>query len=626
MRRFHFLLALLALGCSRKQTGSSVPDAAAPLVATAATVALVVDPADGSSGPLAWASWNGTRVLLLADEDDRSLRTLDASSLALLGRRELSGAPSAIHVAAGRVFVALRDVDQVVELTARADEVGAFDIARSLRTGSEPVALATAAEELLVVTAFGHSLERFVLHGAAVAPLRVTTLAREPRSLVVLADGTVAVGHASVGPLSLVRGDQVDTMDLDEHDVCLSDASTEQVCIDQSTLLASQHVALAAFEDRIVSAGSLSLVVEDGLAEAQSSYGTRVKGVDSTVLLSLDLLDPSKKSADASLPQPSEAQAAAKRGWGDATGGVGGREHGLCSLPRAVVVDAPRSEILVACLGSDRVTRFTLKKGKKGWLVADAPRPTLTVAGGPTALARHEASVVVFAREARTLTSFAFDAKNQPIPGASVTVPIAKPLDAIWQHGRALFHSSQRSISAHGLSCAHCHPDGRDDDIVWATPRGKRRSLTLAGVGSSGLGWDAQSKTFAAHLQATLARIGGAGLGRADSSALESYVTSLRVPHLPSAADVPPAFVKAGCAPCHERANGFSDGKMHDLGKRVHQRTPRLIGLGGRRSFFHDGRYPSLAALVNDEAAAMGQAGALGDAERAELLTFLQSL
>lgn len=62
------------------------------------------------------------------------------------------------------------------------------------------------------------------------------------------------------------------------------------------------------------------------------------------------------------------------------------------------------------------------------------------------------------------------------------------------------------------------------------------------------------------------------------------------------------------------------------LAKDLNMRTPRLYALGGRRTYFHDGRYPSLDALLDDRSISTGETAALSPDERKALVGFLESL
>ena len=48
--------------------------------------------------------------------------------------------------------------------------------------------------------------------------------------------------------------------------------------------------------------------------------------------------------------------------------------------------------------------------------------------------------------------------------------------------GRSLFYAAtDRRIAAWGLSCAGCHPDGRDDGLTWFLRQGPRQTPSLSG-------------------------------------------------------------------------------------------------------------------------------------------------
>ena len=120
-----------------------------------------------------------------------------------------------------------------------------------------------------------------------------------------------------------------------------------------------------------------------------------------------------------------------------------------------------------------------------------APRRHWLVGAGPTGIAvdpeHHRAWV--FSQFDRTLSSFDIgdnelaDDKGRPAPVEKTALAaLREPLPAEVATGRMLFHASgDPRISADGRACASCHPDGRDDGLVWATPEGPRRSILLAG-------------------------------------------------------------------------------------------------------------------------------------------------
>src|SRR6185369_17408786 len=95
-----------------------------------------------------------------------------------------------------------------------------------------------------------------------------------------------------------------------------------------------------------------------------------------------------------------------------------------------------------------------------------------------------------------------------------------------------------------GRACATCHPDGRDDGLLWTRPDGARQTPTLAGRldGTAPYGWFGESPTVAQHLEKTFQRLGGTGFkgpaARADLEALLAYVAQIPPPPAAQAGDL----------------------------------------------------------------------------------------
>src|SRR5262249_25280327 len=121
---------------------------------------------------------------------------------------------------------------------------------------------------------------------------------------------------------------------------------------------------------------------------------------------------------------------------------------------------------------------------------ASLVRDRWIVPSGPTGLAydRRKERFVIWSQFDHVLTivhpggSSRFDAVS-PWPAREPT-----PFEV----GRKIFHAiGDVRISLDGRACASCHPDGRDDGLVWATPEGLRQTPTLAGRldGAAPFGW-----------------------------------------------------------------------------------------------------------------------------------------
>jgi cytochrome c peroxidase len=138
-------------------------------------------------------------------------------------------------------------------------------------------------------------------------------------------------------------------------------------------------------------------------------------------------------------------------------------------------------------------------------------------------------------------------------------------------------------------------------------------------------------------------RLGGQGLPADDLKALASYLREgLRAPeHVASSSAEQPLVArgrevftsdKTGCNTCHALGNGTSDRAVHDIGSRAKDesraqfRTPPLGMLEATAPYFHDGRYATLEALLDDNLDRMGQTSHLSPDDRAALLAFLRTL
>jgi cytochrome c peroxidase len=87
-----------------------------------------------------------------------------------------------------------------------------------------------------------------------------------------------------------------------------------------------------------------------------------------------------------------------------------------------------------------------------------------------------------------------------------------------------------------------------------------------------------------------------------------------------------------GCSGCHSTELGTSDRRLHDIASRAKTdsgtsfRTPPLLFVADTAPYFHDGRYPSLEALLDDNLDRMGNTSQLSPEDRAALLTYLRTL
>ncbi|WP_437812633.1 cytochrome C peroxidase [Sorangium sp. So ce1078] len=306
---------------------------------------------------------------------------------------------------------------------------------------------------------------------------------------------------------------------------------------------------------------------------------------------------------------------------------------------------------------------------------------------GPTAIAVDGARgrAVVFTRfdgeltilpAARHPTSAVIQPPSKELSGELpvVVLPRASRLDEQRAEGQRLFHAAGgRRIAFDGRACASCHPDGRDDALTWSTPEGPRQTPMLMGRldGTAPYGWQGDKKDLEGHFARTLSRLGGAGLTADERDAIFAYLRAMEPPG--DAADLmveeraalvalPPAGAadagalgagaaetgdraalaargealfharETGCSSCHVGDELTTDGARHDVRSATRFEavrafeTPSLRFIGRSAPYYHDGRYPTLRALLDGVDGTMGHTAHLSAEDRRALIAYLESL
>ncbi len=210
---------------------------------------------------------------------------------------------------------------------------------------------------------------------------------------------------------------------------------------------------------------------------------------------------------------------------------------------------------------------------------------------------------------------------------------------------RFFFDATNPHVTPAGVvACASCHPGGADDGLVWFehTPSislRRRRTKNLANAKSSmaPFHWDGEFTTMSALSESTMTSLmGGDGL-LVDVSNVQAFVDEIVKPAVLPASDAAAVtrgagvFQSFGCATCHAGTD-FTDRQIHAVlvpeslatdDAFAGADTPGLRGVFLAAPYFHDGRAPDLDAVLHS---AMGNADALSDADRADLIAFLRSL
>jgi DNA-binding beta-propeller fold protein YncE/mono/diheme cytochrome c family protein len=623
----------------------------------------------GTSSTLALARVSGKRVAYVADEDAKAILTVDLETKAELAQTQLGGAPGQVYVTSdGRVLVTLRDRAELVVLSAsRADAPLAK--ACSVTTPVEPLAIATTPDEgaVLVTSGWGRKLAAF--DGETLSPRFETALPREPRSVVVSDDGKTAfVSHAVGSIVSVVdlssaaheaksismRGFQPGEQKQLEQRRKLAREREKTDPAGAKAILASLELTAARFGNGRPTCQGFALaksaaaapgrifapqvVVDPGDPDRRpDGYGDENQHTETPSVAVLD--EGTREVLAASVTVGREMQML-KRGRDQRD------PRPECLLPRAAAVDPGSKSLLVTCYGIDAVVAYDAESANP----LTSERRRWTVGAGPSGIVvdSEKRRAVVWSQFDRTLSTFPIggtelvdDKAAPPLVVRAAMSPLKEKLPADYALGRILFHAAgDARIANDGRACASCHPDGRDDAITWATPEGPRRSIMLAGRASNTApySWNGNESSLHNHLGNTFDRLSGKGLRSIELDALVAYLASMPAPPQPPQDPTKVergkaifASSEAGCAGCHSGPT-FTDGKNHDVGSKHKAdraaafNTPSLHLVGGTGPYFHDGRYATLAELLEKSDGKMGRTKHLSKPDLEALEAYLRTL
>jgi mono/diheme cytochrome c family protein len=677
------LFLVISTGCSRQKAPPApapppIDVMPTPVVHEHVPLGRLADAREGST--IALAKLGARTVAYVADEDDSSIRAVDlttenegsarsAGEVKELSVTPLVGRPAQVLVGKdGRLFVAIRDEQVVVVLAATKDETAPLDEVAQIATAVEPVALAMTPDDatLLVTSGWGHALEGFAL--ASLARSFAVDLAREPRAVVASSDGKTAfVSHAGAGHVSVIdladhsvkpidvgmsgwdetrrgRGGMMIDFALD-GDVAGDVAGEEpkppvfrcgfgmmRHVVHFPARVARQGYALAKMRDEKserIFAPHMEVATGDALVTS-SGYGGGGSSETMnlpTEMFDIDVLDGAKRT----------------RATGAASSvGVNLRIGAdACRLPRAALVDEERHALYVSCLGVDKVIEYDASSKTP----TGAMRRKIDVPAGPTGLALEPEAhrAVVWSAFDRVVSTIALGEKDSA-PVAKIQLAAARaPLSEDVSAGRRLFHKAgEARIAKDGRACASCHPDGRDDGLVWSTPNGPRQTILLAGRVGRGapFGWLGEHTTLKEHIKITMKNLKGTGVAESEYDSIVSYIGAMKAPPRAKAARLSAVEEHGselfhgsvlGCSSCHADKTGFTDLDVHEVGSATVADTrrqflaPSLRFVGGSAPYFHDGRYASLDELLRKNER-MGDTKSLSEGDRAALEAYLRTL
>jgi len=634
-------VAILVDGCahttarvataSRSTGPPQATRAEAPPAAPPARAAPVRSPGVGSAVVLARV---GTReIAYIADADDRDIVVADAETLQEISTLDVGSAPAQLLLTKqGRLFATLRDRGEVAAIEGTGVDDDALRVVATASAACEPLAIATPPDEasLVVASGWGHTLASYDV--TTLTRQWARDLDREPRAVLVSDDGKRAVVSYAVGSnldvIDLATRETIRRVSLMGSQFGVDRGEIPSRPGDELPTYAGQAFAIAR---GLTPAGRVFVPhtrMRPGRVEEPfgppGSVGYGSTDVGPTETFNVAVLD---ESTGTPLP--------------DSVSTDGGLN---CVLPRAAAA-TDEGELLVACLGTSEVVALDG--------AAANPHQAVTqrwhVPAGPMGIAMDDTlpRALVWSQFDHALTWLLAHDRSHVVV-ASNALPRKAPFSAAFARGRVLFHLSDERISADGRTCASCHPDGRDDGLVWSTPDGPRNPPMLSGrlASTKPYGWLGRAPDVAAHLKQTFSRLGAksgkAGLGDDDKRALMAYLDEMKPPPVEPRAGTNQTLVAEGqrifqskdaaCADCHGFDGVTPDAMRHNVLSWAHGDaigifdTPSLRFVGGTAPYFHDGRYATLRALLTHTRGIMGQHKPLSDAELDALDAYVKTL
>jgi mono/diheme cytochrome c family protein len=672
LRSLSAVIAVSTLAAAAAACGGAAPAPVAPVAkAPPAGCGRVLD-ASRSPVPLgltrqgstvALAKLGGQTLAYIADEDDSAVHVVDVDTQKDIAKTTLPGKPGQLmFLADGRLVVAIRDQAQLAVLEPGADATKPMDARCAVGTDAEPVGVAISPDDsTIVVTAgWGKSLASYDAKSSTMARQWDVALPREPRGVVVSDDGTRAfVAQAVGGQLSVVDLKMRQVIPTPTHFT----EDNLKAAIKSGTLGDNaQNVRFNAFGGN----GKGSSCQGFALAKT-GNPGGRVLIPQAEV----DPGDPNENPSGYGSSRQDQAEvgdiAVIDEGSGELfmaslqvtnanlfrqmQSSSQGHDHQECLLPRSAAYDAKRHALLVGCFGIDDVVSYDALAASP----IRAMRRRWDVAAGPTGIAvdTDKDRAVVWSQFERTVNVIQLGGsdlvddkgpdKPPPVAHFALNEP-THPMPVNIALGRVLFNMvGDERISHDGRACASCHPDGRDDSLVWSTPNGPRRSIMLAGrVGDTApFSWSGTESSIKEHIGITFSRLKGTGdLRSMELSALADYILTLSPPPGAMTKDTAARVARgneifhsaaAACSTCHSGPSA-TDNEKHDVqsktaaDKNGNFNTPSLRFVGGGGPYFHDGRYKTLRQLLTDADRKMGHTAQLSNDDLEALEAYLRTL
>jgi DNA-binding beta-propeller fold protein YncE/mono/diheme cytochrome c family protein len=415
-------------------------------------------------------------VLFVADEDHSAIRVvpLPLSTENPGATIPLPGRPAQLVVSGRQVLVTVRSIEGGAGALLVLERSGSAELVEKARISLPPdawgLALSEDAGTAIVTSAWSAKVS--VVDLAAGRVRASLDVGREPRGVTLLADGSRAyVSHlvgSAITRIDGISGPSPSAKALETATAPLRAAIGQT----PSASLGYSVVASPSGERLFLPRHAL------GVPGPESWFGSATVDV---VLTANDasLLAPRRGK----LPQtwtPLMDEVRAQAPWQG--GAIDAVESGGSAFvaPRAAVYRAREQTLLVASEGTDRLVELDALMSDptvapiRTYELATHANPYFHVAtqgGAPSgiALSADERIAYVHCRSTNDVIAVRLvrgEGDYDSVPPPAVRFATA-PEDESFRLGKALFYNATDDLTSGGLSCAGCHPDGRDDGHVW---------------------------------------------------------------------------------------------------------------------------------------------------------------
>ncbi|MBA2541225.1 MAG: c-type cytochrome [Deltaproteobacteria bacterium] len=220
-------------------------------------------------------------------------------------------------------------------------------------------------------------------------------------------------------------------------------------------------------------------------------------------------------------------------------------------------------------------------------------------------------------------------------PTAGTARIIKLPGDFGYDSGRNMFHE-QTPV---GIACASCHPEGREDGLVWKFDFGVRRTQTVAGgiLARAPFHWIGDMNDLPKLMNDVFSvRMAAGEASNSEKLSLGPWLD--RIPAPVSAPALDPDAAERGrilfesaalqCVTCHNGAQ-LTNNQRVNVGTGSLFKVPSLRGIGARSPYMHDGCAKTLADRFGGVCGGgdlHGKTAQLDPAALADLVAYLDTL